>query len=263
MESRLFSKIKMLKNKLTILFLVSFVLLFEHCSSPTELNTPIKVTPKEREKTFIRPQVSYFSFEENGVEQSFYSFKHNQFEIKKSEIFVDTLTQPPRIWFRLIVEKEKNGMMDNNWRISIKSFNFNIDSFPVLGIPLNIQTKEYPNTWIKFLLHRGKKESYDTLVDPCKLPNSFEINFSLNKPYREIWATGYSKLYNTRFETILRDTTIVDSVKKYRWDTTWVDNQPILKKVEYWEKKEIKMKIEEITPFPDSLILNFKFRMKY
>ncbi len=263
MESRLFFKLKVLKKKLTILILVSFVLSFQYCSPPTGLDTPIKITPKEREKTFIRPQVSFFSFEENGVEQNYYNFNPNHFKIEKVEIFVDTLIQPPRIWFRLMTEKENKGKMGDHWRIFIKSFNFNIDSFPVLGIPLNIKTGEYLNTWIKFLLRRGAKESYDTLIDPCKLPNSFEINFSLNKPYREIWATGYSKLYNTRFETILRDTTIIDSVKKYRWDTTWIDNQPVIKKEEYWEKKEIKMKIEEITPFPDSLILNFKFRMKY
>jgi hypothetical protein len=46
-------------------------------------------------------------------------------------------------------------------------------------------------------------------------------------------------------------------------DTVWVNDKPIVKEVEYWEKKEIKLKIEETTAIPDSLILNFKFRMKY
>lgn len=265
MEYLLFSNFKEMKRFTLIVVLLILPFIFGSCSAPSELEGPVKITPKDREKAFIRPEISYFSFGENGVEESYfyYDIANVKFERRKSEIFVDTLTQPPRIWFRVMLSRKQNYIDGNVSRIRIREYSFNLDSFPILGIPTILKSFEYPKSWVKFVLQRGPKNSQDTLVDPCSFPNSLEINSSLNKAYREIWLTGYGKIFNYRFETIFRDTTVVDSVKKLRWDTVWVENKPIIKQVEYWEKKEIKLKIEETTTIPDSLILNFKFRMKY
>jgi len=265
MEYQLFFSVLKIRKFILIALLVALPLIFGSCSPPTELDGPVKITPKDREKAFIRPEISYFSFSENGVEESSFDYDNKEkfFLTGKTQIYVDTLTQPPRIWFRVMLYRNRKHSDEKVRRISIREYNFNLDSFPVLGIPLSLRLNEYPRSWVKLMLRRGPKDSQDTLVDPCSFPNSLEINCSLNKPYREIWLTGYGKIFDSRFETIFRDTTVIDSVKKTRLDTVWVNDKPIVKEVEYWEKKEIKLKIEETTAIPDSLILNFKFRMKY
>lgn len=250
-----------------ILVIVTLVLmvLFQFCTQPSELDEPTKVTPTDRLKTRIYPQIFYLSISENGVEnQQFSNFEKNYYETRKTEISVDTLYPTPLIWFKVNLEKTHFQYNERGFRrLTIKSINFNIDSFPVVGIPLQLNSQRFPKSWIKLNIARGPKSSFDTLVDPSNEPNFFEIGFTLNKPYREIWATGYGKIYSTRFALVKRDTIVTDSVLKTRYDTVWIDNRPYVKKVDYWEVKEIRMQIEEITPFPDSLLLNFKFRLKY
>ncbi len=250
-----------------ILLLVILGLTLQFCTQPSELSDPVKVTPTDKIKARIYPQIYYFSIGENGVETSDYTNinKEQHFEAKKTEISVDTLSQTPYIWFKLNLERKGVEQREKEFRrLFIKNFNFNIDSFPVIGVPLKLSSKEFPKSWIKLTLARGPKKGtgYYNRIH-LLIQTNFEIGFTLNKPYREIWATGYGKIFNTRFALIKRDTTVVDSVLKTRWDTVWVDNKPHIRRVDYWEKKEIKLQIEEITSFPDSLILNFKFRLKY
>lgn len=255
-----------MKRKFILLVIITIGFTLQFCTQPSDLNDPVKVTPKDRMKARIYPQIYYISIGENGVEtQDYNNFgKERHFETNKVEISVDTLSQIPFIWFKVNLERKHASQDEQNIRrLSIKNININIDSFPVLGVPLKLNKREFPKSWLKLTLARGPKRNFDTIVDPSVEPNNFEIGFTLNKPYREIWANGYGKIYDTRFALVKRDTTVIDSVLKTKWDTVWVNGKPYIKKVEYWEIKEIKLQIEEITPFPDSLLLNFKFRLKY
>jgi hypothetical protein len=256
---------KMISRKLTIIFTLLLALGLQFCSQPSELSDPVKVTPKDREKVRIRPEIYYISIGENGIEtQDYVNIKKEHFETTKIEISVDTLYPTPIIWFKVNIERE--GMNENPKefrRLSLRNINFNIDSFPVMGIPLQLKETDFPKSWVKVKLARGPKKDFDSIIDPSRSPNYFELGFTLNKPFREIWATGYGKIYNTRYSLTKRDTTVVDSVLKTKYDTVWIDGKPYVKKVEYWDVKEIKLQIEEITPFPDSLLLNFKLRLKY
>ncbi len=254
-----------MKRKFILIWFVITSLLLQFCTQPSDLNEPTKVTPTDRIKARIYPQIYYISIAENGVENQQYSnIEKTYYETMKTDISIDTLYQTPLIWFKVNLERKHFEYQERGFRrLTIKNINFNIDSFPILGIPLDLISKEFPKSWIKINLARGPKMYFDTIVDPTTYPNYFEIGFSLNKPFREIWAIGYGKIYNKRFALIKRDTIVVDSVLKSRYDTVWIDNKPYVKKVDYWERKEIKLQIEEITPFPDSLLLNFKFRLKY
>lgn len=255
-----------MRTKLTLITLsLLFITLFQFCTQPSDLEEPTKATPTDRLKTRIYPQIYFLSISENGVEnQQFPNLEKSFFETRKTEISVDTLYPTPLIWFKVNLEKAHFQYNERGFkRLTIKSINFNIDSFPIVGIPMQLKTQRFPKSWIKLNIARGPKYNFDTLVDPSIEPNFFEIGFTLNKPYREIWATGFGKIYSQRFSLVKRDTTVIDSVLKTRYDTIWIDNKPYIKKIDYWEVKEIKLQIEEITPFPDSLLLNFKFRLKY
>lgn len=255
---------KYMKKILFWLVAGSFLWLFQSCVQPSELDEPTKVSTNDRAKMRIYPNIYYVSLAENGVEDLEYSQLEEKFSCNKIEIFVDTLYPTPLIWFKIYLEKKKFEYNNREFsRLKIKSLNFNIDSFPILGIPLLLKKSNSPNSWVKVNLARGPKNTFDTIIDPSAEPNYFEIGFTYNKPYREIWANGYGKIYSQRFSLVQRDTIVVDSVLKTRFDTVWVDNKPQIKKVEYWEVKEIRLKIDEITKHPDSLILNFKFRLKY
>ncbi len=257
---------EIMKSKFILLVIVAFGLTLQFCTQPSELDDPVKVTPTDKMKARIYPQIFFISIGENGVETQDYSNlgKERNFETNKVDISVDTLSQTPFIWFKLNLERKNEPNNDKEFhRVRIKNINFNIDSFPVLGIPLKLASNEFKKNWIKLTIARGPKKDFDTIIDPSIEPNHFEIGFTLNKPFREIWANGYGKIFTTRFALIKRDTIVVDSVLKTRWDTVWIDNKPYIKKVEYWEVEKIKLQIQEITPSPDSLLMNFKFRLKY
>lgn len=268
MECRLFFNFHLLKRimkKVSSWCVIGlFALIFQFCTQPSELDEPTKISPNDRTKARIYPNIYYISIAENGVEDAEYPQFEQKFKSSKIEIFVDTLYPTPLIWFKVYLERKRFEYHDKEFhRLKIKSLNFNIDSFPILGVPLPLKMSNSSNSWLKINLARGPKNNYDTIIDPTVEPNYFEIGFIYNKSYREIWANGYGKIFSQRFTLSQRDTTVVDSVLKTRYDTVWINNNPHIKKVEYWEIKEIKLKIEEITSFPDSLMLSFKFRLKY
>lgn len=223
------------------------------CSSPADLDTPTKTTPLDKNQAMVRPKVSQITMEQNGAV--------TEFEVEKYKIVADTFETPARIWFNLSAKVKGK---EHSQRFRIKSFVINVDSFPVGDPPFNFYDNViYRNCWIKFLLNRGERSSFDTLVDASLKPNYFELSFTHKRPYREFWGNGYAKIYGKRFTITERDTIVKDSVLKVRYDTTYVDNKMVIKKEEYWDVHEIKMRIEETTPFPDSLFINLKIRMKY
>ncbi|MCX7907910.1 MAG: hypothetical protein N2560_00100 [Ignavibacteria bacterium] len=254
-----------MKRKFILIVIVFITLSLQFCTQPSELDDPVVAKPTDRMKARIYPQIYYISIGENGVvNEQFTNVEKGAFEPRKAEISVDTLSQTPLVWFKLNLERKHFEYQEKgSRRLTIKSINFNIDSFPIVGFPLPFRTFESPKSWIKVNLARGPKKDFDTIVDPTIKPNYFEIGFNYNKRFREIWALGYGKIYNTRYALTKRDTTVIDSILKTRYDTIWIDNKPYVKKVDYWEVKVIKLQIEEITPFPDSLLLNFKIRLKY
>lgn len=223
------------------------------CSSPADLDTPTKTTPVDKNQAMVRPKVSQITMEQNGAV--------TEFEVEKYKIVVDTFETPARIWLNLSAKVKEKG---RHQRFGVKSFVINVDSFPVGDLPFNFYNNTiYRNCWTKFLLNRGEQSKFDTLVDASSAPNYFELSFAHKPSYREFWANGYAKIYGKRFTVAERDTIVKDSVLKVRYDTVYVDNKMVIKKEEYWDVHEIKMKIEEITPFLDSLFINLKIRMKY
>ncbi|MCX7879157.1 MAG: hypothetical protein N2517_00660 [Ignavibacteria bacterium] len=258
---------KEIRRAKQLLTMVIFVAFGFGCSGPVDIETPRRVTPVDRNQAFIRPRITMIVFDENGAPNPYFSFaepeKQRDLLIKKHEILVDTLVSPSRIWFRYIVEHIDKKKLSRNQRLTIYGMNFNFDSLPITGVPISFTNGKSKTSWVKFLLNRGRKDNFDTIIDPTLPPNSFEIDFILNKAQREVWARGYTKIYDKRFTVVFRDTTVIDSVKKIKYDTIWVGTERIIKEIEYWEKNEIKLRIEEITSYPDSLFVNFRFKMRY
>ncbi len=237
--------------KFILLFLLVIVMF--SCSSPADLDTPTKTTPLDRSQVLVKPKVSQITMEQNGTV--------TEFEVEKYKIVVDTLETTARIWLNLSAKVKER---EHHRRFGIKSFVINVDSFPVGELPFNFYNNTtYRNCWIKFLLNRGERSKFDTLVDASSAPNYFELSFMHKRSYREFWGNGYAKIYGKRFTVAERDTIVKDSVLKVRYDTVYIDNKMVIKKEEYWDVREIKMKVEETTPFPDSLFINLKIRMKY
>lgn len=247
---------KSLKYLVFICF--SFYLLLS-CSSPSELDVNKRIEPVDPFKVRIFPTIREVIVEENGNQIS--SPNSNNFEISKSEIVIDTLKNPPLIWMRVILERKGNY---ESRRLSLRSINLNLDSFSITGLPYSFSQSLFSNFyWAKIKIQRGPKKYFDTLIDICRSPNYFEIAIVLNKQMREVFANAYGKILDKRFTISRRDTVVFDSVLVVHYDTIWVYGKPVIKKEERWEVKEIHLVQEEVTPFADSLILNFKIRMKF
>lgn len=247
-----------MKKNFMLLILGVFALLYS-CSSPSDLDVNKRIEPVDPSKVRVFPTIREISIEENGNQIN--SMGRKTFEITKSEIVVDTIKNPPLIWMQVVLErKEPNEFR----RLTLRSVNLKLDSFLMTGLPYSFALDYYKNRcWAKIKIQRGPKKNFDTLVDVNKYPNYFEMAVVLNKNLREILANGYGKIYDRRFTVSRRDTIVYDSVLKVRYDTIWVHDKPIIKKEEYWEVKEIHLEQEEVTPYSDSLLINFKIRMKY
>ncbi len=244
-------KTKVLKFILTFLC-VAFIYA---CSSPADLDTPTKNTPVDEDAAMIRPKISQISFEQNGVV--------TELEIEKSGIVIDTFKRPSRIWLNLSAKDKEWEERDYSKMFRIKSLIMYMDSMPITGSLISSYDTDYRKCWVKFLLNRGEKSKFDTLVDASTKPNYFEVNITHNSFYREFWVNSYAKIYDKRFSVAERDTIVKDSVLKERYDTVYIDNKMVIKKEKYWDIREIKLKLEEISNFPDSLIVNLKIKMKY
>ncbi len=239
------------------------LVLLTFCSNPVDIETPRKKTPVDPKEALVIPRISQVVIEENGEEiRSNNLLGDEVFSVEKSEIYVDTLSKPARMWLKLSIKIKKKGR-ENLRRLHLKGILINLDSLPILNSPLMITNSRFTGSWAKVLLHRSEKEELDTTVDLTKTPNYYEISLSHNPLYREFWATNYFRIYDKYYARIVRDSVVRDSVLKYRYDTTFVDDKPVIKKVEYWEVKEIRIKVEELTGYPDSIFVNFKIRMKY
>lgn len=248
----------MIKCKFLILIFAILGLLFS-CSAPSDLDVNKRIEPVDPMKVRVYPTIREVIIEENGNQIN--NVSRINFEISKSDIAIDTLKNPPLIWMKIVLERK--GHFESR-RLALKSINLVLDSFPITGLPYSFsQNFNFYQNWAKIKIQRGPKKDFDTLIDVSKNPNYFEMGIILNKQLHEILANGYGKIYDRRFTISRHDTVVFDSVLKVHYDTIWIYGKPVIKKEEYWEVKEIRLEQEEVTPFADSLILNFKIRMKY
>lgn len=248
----------MKKNIFLLSILGVFALLYS-CSSPSDLDVNKRIEPVDPSKVRVFPIIREITIEENGNQVN--SMRNQNFEISKSEIVVDTIKNPPLIWMQVVLERKEYSKFR---RLALRSVNLKLDSFLMTGLPYSFAQDSYiTKCWAKIKIQRGPKKDFDTLIDVNKNPNYFEMSVILNKNLHEILANGYGKIYDRRFTVSRRDTVVFDSILKVRYDTIWVHDYPIIKKEEYWEIKELHLEQEEVIPFADSLIINFKIRMKY
>lgn len=248
-----------MKKNFCLLLILVFCVFIDSCSSPSDLDVNKRIEPVDPSKVRVFPIIREITIEENGNQIN--SMGSKNFEITKSEIVVDTIKNPPLIWMQVVLERKEHNEFR---RLALRSINLKLDSFLMTGLPYSFAQDSYKNKcWAKIKIQRGSKKDFDTLIDVNKYPNYFEMSVVLNKNLHEILANGYGKIYDRRFTISRRDTVVFDSVLKVEYDTIWVDGKPIIKKEEHWEVKEIHLEHEEVTPFADSLIMNFKIRMKY
>lgn len=238
-------------KKFQILSIFLIALIYS-CTSPVDIDTSRKV--KAVNVPHVVPECTQVDFEQNGVQ--------NSLSLLGVYSELDTSGTVPVLWLYMSVVS-KPSASNNNDRINLGQLEFKLDSIPLNGIPVSLNSLLKSNAWAKFSLSRGLNTKSDTTMTIGADRNVFEISFDYNKIKSEITSVFNSKIYDYKVWIERSDTVIRDSVKVLRFDTTWVDNKMKIK--EYWtyEVKEVKLTIENEKRCKDSLTLNGKFLLKF
>lgn len=202
----------------------------------------------------VRPAVSEFSFEENGVSKSL--------TLTGMYIEIDTNRQIPMIWLYMAIDS-KPYTTSNAERICLGKLEFKLDSLPLNGAPIQLNSLLDTRTWAKFSILRGLNIKSDTSFYTGPDRNIFEISFNFDRQKSEIWSVFYSKVYDYKVWMEKYDTTLVDTVRVLYYDTVKVNEKYETR--ERWETeiKHVNLTLEKEKRSKDSLFLNGKFLLKF
>ncbi len=234
-----------------ILFVVILMFIWS-CDSALDVDTPrVKYS---KSVPHVIPRVSEFSFEENGVSKSL--------SLSGMYIEIDTNRQTPLIWLYMAIDS-KPYTTSNAERICLGKLEFKLDSLPLNGAPIRLNSLLDPRTWAKFSIFRGLNIRSDTSFYTGPDRNIFEISFNYDRQKSEIWSVFYSRVYDYKVWMEKYDTTLVDTVSVCYYDTIKVNEK--IEIHERWERelKEVKLTLEKEMRSKDSLFLNGKFLLKF
>lgn len=239
------------------IYIIAFIaiIIIAGCS-PLDINTPRQKVPMDPVPR-VTANISDLTFVENGASE--------KISISNASIQLDTTKDPPIIWLHLTFTAPPVTTTLSD-RIDLGKLEFQMDSIALTGAPILINPLVDSRTWANFNILRGYNKN-NVLIDTT-MPSGIDRNFlqiliNFDRKNRQAWTIFNSNIYDYKLSVDSTDTIVTDTTYVTKYDTVWVNGQPVVTEKKVPEYNQLHLKITNDVYRKDSLFIYSKFRINF